>query len=137
MGNPTTNSVVYYPGGDESPTLTIGALGNDTSYVFAVATNDLQEGMVLTMLDISNLASFGFTYTNSTKDDTFDMGIGRVNESGEQIFGHEGVEIAPDCVAVLQYGNWTGNSQPMPMNLVCGDDSETVELKDMSDELPK
>ncbi|RQW81516.1 MAG: hypothetical protein EHM14_00530 [Methanothrix sp.] len=137
MGNPTTNSVVYYPGGDESPTLTIGALGNNTSYVFAVATNDLQEGMALTMLDISNYASFGFTYTNTTKDYTFDMGIGRIDESGEQLFGHEGVEIAPDCVAVLQYGNWTGNSQPMPMNLVCGDDSETVELKDVNDELPK
>jgi len=135
-GNTATNSVVYYPGGDESPTLTVGALGNDTSYVFAVATYDLQEGMMLTMFDISNLASFGFSYANSTRDCIFDMGIGRVDESGEQVFGHEGLEIEPDCVAVLQYGNWTGNSQPMPMNLVCGDDLETVELKDMSDELP-
>ena len=134
-GNPATNSVVYYPGGDESPTLTIGALGNDTSYVFAVATYNLQEGMMLTMFDISNLASFGFSYANSTKDCVFDMGIGRVDESGEQVFGHEGLEIEPDCVAVLQYGNWTGNLQPMPMNLVCGDNLETVELKDMSDEL--
>jgi len=137
LGDPTTNSFEYYPGGQESPTLTMGTLDNDTYYIFAVAAHDLQEGMMLGTSALMNDDIFGFVYSNTTKDFTFDLGLARTNESGQQVFGHEGVEIKPDCVALLQYVNWTGNSQSMPMIIKCGDDIETVDLKDISDELPK
>jgi hypothetical protein len=137
LGDPTTNSFEYYPGGQESPTLTLGTLDNDTYYIFAVAAYDLQDGMTLGASALMNDDLFGFVYTNSTKECTFDMGIARIDESGQQVFGHEGVEIKPDCLALLQYGNWTGNTEPMPMIIKCGDDIEILDLKDMTDELPE
>ncbi|VVB69097.1 Uncharacterised protein [uncultured archaeon] len=64
------------------------------------------------------------------------MAVARTDQSGEQVFGHEGIKIKPDCVALLQYDNWTGNQSPMPMTLLCGEQIETVELVDMTDQMP-
>jgi hypothetical protein len=136
LGDQTTTSFVYYPGSMESPTMTIGTLDGDAQYLFVVEGYDLQYGMNLVASALTDEGIFAFGYTNSTKDCLFDLGIARIDESGEQVFGHDGVKIAPDCVAMLEYGNWTGNSSPMPLILKCEDEIETVDLVDMADELP-
>ena len=101
----TTTTVDYLPGGQESPTLTVGALDNDTNYLFAVTGHDLQDGMVLETAINLDADAFGFGQTNSSQSYIYDIAVARIDESGEQIFGHEGVKIEADCVAQMQYGN--------------------------------
>jgi hypothetical protein len=101
----TTTTVDYLPGGQESPTLTVGALDNDTNYLFAVTGHDLQDGMVLETAINLDADAFGFGHTNSSQSYIYDIAVARIDESGEQIFGHEGVKIEADCVAQMQYGN--------------------------------
>jgi len=136
LGDPTTTTVDYLPGGQESPTITVATLDNDTHYVFAVNGHDLQEGMTLETAINMNTDVFGFGHSNSTADYIYDVAVARIDQSGEQVFGHEGIKIKPDCVALLQYGDWTGDQSPMPMTLLCGEQTETVELVDMTDQMP-
>ncbi|VVB69547.1 Uncharacterised protein [uncultured archaeon] len=136
MGDPTTTTFDYLPGGPESPTITVATLDNDTHYVFAVTGHDLQEGMTLETAINMNTDVFGFGHTNSTADYIYDVAVARTDQSGEQVFGHEGIKIKPDCVAFLQYDNWTGNQSPKPMTLLCGEQIETVDLVDMTDQMP-
>jgi hypothetical protein len=133
----TTTTVDYSPGGQESPTLTVGALDNDTNYLFAVTGHDLQDGMVLETAINLDADAFGFGHTNSSQSYIYDVAVARIDESGEQVFGHEGVKIEADCVAQMQYGNWTGNQSPMPMTLLCGEETETIDLEDMTDKMPQ
>jgi hypothetical protein len=64
------------------------------------------------------------------------VAVARIDQSGEHVFGHEGIKIKPDCVAQMQYGNWTGNQSPMPMNLLCGKRTKTIDLVDMTYQMP-
>jgi hypothetical protein len=136
LGDQTTTTVDYLPGGQESPTLTVGTLDNDTNYFFAVKGHDLQDGTVLETAFNIDTDVFGFGHANSTQDYIYDVAVFRIDQSGEQVFGHEGINIKPDCIAQMQYGNWIGNQSPMPMTLACGEQTETIDLMDMTDQMP-
>lgn len=137
LRNQVLTEVNYTLFGQESPIVTMGSLENNTTYYFSEAGQDLSEGSTLvTDLNKDN-KTFDVFYKGSAKEGVFNVGVTRRTEFKDEIFGHNDLVIPAGCEADLQYGNWTGNSTPMPMTLICGDREETIDLADMTDQMPK
>ncbi len=131
--------LAYRPSGSESPVMVMGKEVNDTQYEFILRGAHLTNGnyMVMGLKDRDGI--FYFMPYGTEASSLYDIYMVRANETGEQIFGHEGIIIKGNETAEFHFLDWHGNGTPMRMSISQeGNQSKSsVELKDVTDEVEK
>lgn len=145
-------ALTYWPSGPASPLVAMGIEENETAYMFMLDGFRLEKSIALNMMLMPDRGMFSFQplrtgdYLDLLSNDHMDKGemnifdvyVAHYNETRMEVFGHEGLKIEPDSIAILDYANWPGNGHNMSMNMTgsLGLTEKRIWLSDMTDQLP-
>lgn len=118
---------------NESPDIVLGIETPGADYSFLVKGVDIESGgSVNVHLDQEKgfllLSSLGNKQTG-----TYALLINRIDDAGEQTFGHDEIQLEPDDTAFVEYLKWTGEGGELPLGIDRGSDGtidETIMLSD-------
>lgn len=138
----------YTPSDRKSPIIAVGLEEMGTSYLFKVKGLELEKGTSLALhlhqdkgyfafyQLVPDKGSLLFENKDSNAAGVYDFYMEKINESRTQVFGHTDISIDANCIAKLYYKNWPGNSSSLPITLQCGGKNESLNLTDMTDQMP-
>ncbi len=124
---PDATELSYTSSRPESPTLDLGVSNNQADYSFEVAGISDQPGNTLNVglppeNGILKLQEIGPAATSSVN-----LKMTRSSEqSGVQVFNHDGIPLLGGDVAQLQFGSWTNPNQTIPL-VVTHDGQESTQ----------
>jgi len=64
---------------------------------------------------------------------TYSLVMDRIDSQGEQVFGHDKIQLQAGDTAYLNYGQWNGNSAPLGLQIDHGSDGTIDETTQLSD----
>ncbi len=107
-----------------------------SDYLFGVYGEDMAAGEALNLSLDTKQGWLSIDSIDNTASGTYSLEVAKYDDDGEQIFGAEGIELAPDDVIYVDYLKWPGNGQPMALDVDKGGDGsvdETLEVADITD----
>jgi hypothetical protein len=130
--------LTYYTDYADSPVIELGVETDQADYALLVQATELtgEQDVFDVGIDLE-VGDFFINTTENTAPVTFDFAVLRLDEEGEPIFGGEGLVMAPDDVAYINYLEWVDDGSVMLVDLDHGNDGEideTLELADSGDE---
>ncbi len=124
--------VTYRTQYTDSPDILLGVENEGADYAFLVKGVDLGNGgTVKVYLDKGTLA---IDTIGNTEPATYGLVMYRIDDKGEQLFGHDGITLQPNDIAHLDYAEWGGDGTTVPLKIDHngdGTDDETLELTDL------
>lgn len=135
--SPDGTRLSYQTPSDESPDILLGIEGQEADYAFIIKGTELQGGGTLEVARDMEKGVLSLKTTGAGGPGSYIFLIARITEKeGEQIFGNEGVSLAPGDTAYLYFGRWTGEGGSMTLEIDRSSDGvidETQELSDVTD----
>jgi tetratricopeptide (TPR) repeat protein len=131
--SPDGKTVTYKTDYNESPDILLGTNIGDADYTFLVKGTDIESGASITINLDTEQGWLAVDTLNNKEVGTYGLVMDRTDATSEQIFGHGGIELQPNDVAYLLYGEWKGNDTPLPVGIDHNNDGtldETVDLVD-------
>ncbi len=126
----------YQTPSDESPDILLGMEGKEIDYAFIIKGVDLQGGGTLEVARDMEQGVLSLKTTGSGGPGNYSFLMARITEQeGEQIFGHEGISLAPGDTAYHYFGRWTGEGGSLPLEIdrsSNGTIDETQEIPDLT-----
>lgn len=131
---PDGKTLTYQTDSTESPIISLGFDGKDADYAFALKGVDIESGAsVIVTLDRD--AGHMSLDTNGNKaEGTYALVVNRIDDKGEETFGHEGITLEPADIAYVDYSQWKGDGTPMTVEVDKGGDGtidDSIELTDV------
>lgn len=124
--------VTYRTQYSDSPDILLGIENEGADYAFLVKGVDLGNGgTVKVYLDKGTLA---IATIENTAAATYGLAMYRIDDKGEQLFGHDSITLQPNAIAHLEYTEWQGEGDALTLNIDTnsdGTDDETLELTDL------
>jgi hypothetical protein len=120
----------YTTNATESPTLTIGfASPVGADYEFDFRGVDLEDGGTINLKLDQTQQSVSLNTQGTRKPGSYEIVMDRIDETGSKIFRHNDIPLNPSDTAILQYGNWQGNTVPLGIDRGSkGSIDETLQL---------
>ncbi|MCX5973775.1 MAG: hypothetical protein NTU59_03705 [Coprothermobacterota bacterium] len=122
---------------DESPDIMLGMEGKEADYAFIIKGMDLQGGGTLEVARDMEKGVLSLKTTGTGGPGSYGFLMARITElEGEQIFGHDGISLAPGDTAYLYFGRWTGEGGSLTLEIDRATDGtidETQEIPDVTD----
>lgn len=131
--SPDGKSVTYKTDYNESPDILLGTSIGDADYTFLVKGTDIESGASITINLDTKEGWLAIDTLNNKEVGTYGLIMDRTDATSEQIFGHGGIDLQPNDVAYLLYGEWKGNDTPLPVGIDHNNDGtldDTVPLED-------
>ncbi len=131
--SPDGKTLVYKTDYSESPNIVLGTNGKDADFAFELRGVDIGSGgTVTTHLDLDK-GQLVLEAKNSTEKGTYNLVMNRIDDKGEQTFGHDNIELQPGDTASLNYEQWKGNGTPLTLEIDHGSDGSIDETLTLSD----
>ncbi len=106
--SPDGKTLSYKPSSSEAPDISIGVEQNGADYAFFVQGFDLdKDGIVNVKLD-TDKGQLSVNTLGSTKPAVYGLEVQRIDKDTEQIFTHDGIELAVGATAYINYAKWDG-----------------------------
>lgn len=131
--SPDGKTISYKTDYSDSPDIVLGTDGQDADFSFDLRGVDLGDGgSVTTHLD-TDKGQLVLDARGNTEPATYSLVMDRISSQGEQVFGHDQIELQPGDTAYLDYAAWQGEGTPLLLMIDHGSDGtidETIELSD-------
>jgi tetratricopeptide (TPR) repeat protein len=126
-------TLVYKTPYSDSPDLVLGTTGTNADYSFDLRGVDLgNDGTVTAHLD-TDKGQLVIDAKNNQEAGTYSLVMDRIDSQGEQVFGHNKIQLQAGDTAYLDYGQWNGNSAPLELQIDHGSDGTIDETTQLSD----
>jgi hypothetical protein len=123
----------YKPGQGESPEIVLAVEGKGMDHKFIVKGFDLEQGGAINLgLDVVK-GQLQLNTVGNKKTGNYDLAVVRYDSKGTQAFG-DTFTLEPTDTVYADYLKWTGNGNPMTLELDYKSDGsidKTVELADL------
>jgi len=123
-----------------TPFMLVAVETDAADYLFGVYGEQMAPGEALNLSLDTKHGQLSVDSIDNTEPGSYSLEVAKYDDQGEQIFGAEGIKLAPDDVIYVDYLNWPGNGQPMALDVDYGGDGtvdETLEVADITDTLKK
>lgn len=120
----------------ETPFITVAIETEASDYLFGVYGEAMAPGEALNLSLDTKEGWISIDTIDNTESGSYGLIVAQYDDQGEQIFGAEGVELAPDDVVYVDYLKWPGNGEPMQLDVDNGGDGSvdaTLEVEDVTD----
>jgi hypothetical protein len=126
-------TISYQTEYNESPDIILGVETDAADYEFYSKGVDIESGAVMTLgIDVAK-GTLSLSTKGNKEDGIYELDMNRIDDEGEQAFGHDDISLAPDSTALLEFGKWTGNGGEIPLSIDEGSDGtidDTISLTD-------
>lgn len=131
--DPATRSLRYTTTANESPSLYFGIDAEPDSYSFVLGGIELgaKGGSVEGRID--RKASKLIARSTGSDTATLAFSLQRINDSVDEKFDNDGVQLRPNETLVVEYGAWKGNSTKLPIGVDANGDGVIDEPFEISD----
>ncbi len=132
------HQLTYYTDYADSPVIEIGVETEQADYALLVQATEMtgEQDVFDVGIDLE-VGDFMITTVENTAPVTFDFAVMRLDDEGEFVFDGEGLVMAPDDVAYINYLEWVEDGSLMYVDIDHGNDGEideSLELEDSGDE---
>jgi hypothetical protein len=135
---PDGSLLSYRTSSGETPFMLVAIETDAADYLFGVYGEEMAPGEALNLSLNTKEGWLSVDSIDNTTPGSYSLVVAKYDDQGEQIFGAEGVEMAPDDLVYIDYLKWPGNGQPMALDVDKGSDGsidETLEVDDVTDTL--
>jgi hypothetical protein len=135
---PDGSLLSYRTESGETPFITVAIETDASDYLFGVYGEAMAPGEALNLSLDTKEGWLSIDSIDNKESGSYSLEVAKYDDKGEQIFGAEGIELAPDDVVYVDYLKWPGNGQPMALDVDHGGDGsveETLEVADITDTL--
>jgi hypothetical protein len=136
--SPDGSLLSYRSESGSTPFLLVAIETDASDYLFGVYGEEMAPGEALNLSLDTKEGWLSIDSIDNTSPGSYGLVVAKYDDQGEQIFGAEGVELAPDDVVYVDYLKWPGNGQPMELDIDEGGDGTvdaTLEVVDVTDDL--
>jgi hypothetical protein len=127
-------TISYQTEYNESPDIILGVETDAADYEFYSKGVDIESGAVMTLgIDIAK-GTLSLSTKGNKEDGIYELDMNRIDDEGEQAFGHDDISLAPDSTALLEFGKWTGNGGEIPLSIDEGSDGTVDDTISLTDE---
>ncbi len=127
-------TLVYKTPYSESPDIVLGTDGPDADYSFTLAGVDLgNDGTITVHLD-TDKGQLALDAKDNQEAGTYSLLMDRIDSQGEQVFGHDNIQLQAGDTAYLDYAQWKTNDTSLSLGIDHGSDGtidETTQLTDV------
>jgi hypothetical protein len=134
--SPDGSLLSYRTESSGTPFMTVAIETDASDYLFGVYGEEMAPGEALNLSLDTKKGWLSIDSIDNTESGSYSLEVAKYDDHGEQVFGAEGVELAPDDVVYVDYLKWPGNGQPMALDVDHGGDGsvdETLEVADVTD----
>ncbi len=132
--SPDGTRLSYQTTSSESPDIMLGMEGKEADYAFLIKGFDLQGGGTLEVARDMEKGRLSMKATGASGPGAYGFLLDRISEQGgEQIFGHEGIILAPGDTAYFYFAQWTGEGGSLKLEIDRNSDGTIDEVQDVSD----
>jgi Tetratricopeptide repeat len=127
-------TIVYKTDYSDTPDIVLGTNGKDADFSFDLAGVDIGSGGSVTARLDTDKGQLVLDAKNNVDAGTYSLTMDRIDDAGEQVFGHDQIELKPGDTAYLNYEEWKGNGEPLQLQIDNGSDGtidQTLELTDV------
>lgn len=126
-------TVTYRTSYNDSPDISIGVQTPGADYEFTAKGVDIESNAAMTLgIDVAK-GNVSLSSKGNKQKGTYSLTMNRIDDAGEQTFGHDGIELEPDATAILEYGKWQGDGQEVPLGIDAGSDGSIDETLSLTD----
>lgn len=126
--------LVYKTQYSDSPDIALGTNGKDADFAFDLKGLDLGNGGSVSARLDTDKGKLALDARSNTEAAIYSLTMHRIDNNGEQIFGHDKVELQPGDTAYLDYAQWKGDGTPLLLEVDHNSDGtidQTIELSDV------
>jgi hypothetical protein len=136
--SPDGSLLSYRTESGETPFIMVAIETAASDYQFGVYGEEMAPGEALNLSLDTKQGWLSIDSIDNTAPGSYSLVVAKYDDQGEQVFGAEGIALAPDDVIYVDYLKWPGNGQPMALDVDHGGDGsvdETLEVDDVTDTL--
>jgi hypothetical protein len=136
--SPDGSLLSYRTESGETPFIMVAIETDASDYLFGVYGEEMAPGEALNLSLDTKQGWLSIDSIDNTAPGSYSLVVAKYDDQGEQVFGAEGIALAPDDVIYVDYLKWPGNGQPMALDVDHGGDGsvdETLEVDDVTDTL--
>ncbi len=133
--SPDGKTISYKTSQSESPTLVLGIEHKGADYEFDIKGADIEENGVITAHLDYDKGLLTLKSENVKTTTTYSLDFYRIDDTSEQEFTHDGVDLNAGDTASLDFGKWEGNGKPLTLGIDKGSTgtiTSTITLEDAS-----
>lgn len=126
-------TVMYKTDYNESPTILLGIEGKTADYEFEAKGVDIESGGTMTLGIDTDKGRLSIATTGNKEVGAYSLIMNRIDDAGEQAFGHDNIELDPNSTAYLDYTDWKGDGSELSLTVDTGNDGtidDTIALSD-------
>ena len=135
---PDGSLLSYRTASGETPFMLVAIETAASDYQFGVYGEEMAPGEALNLSLNTKEGWLSIDAIDNTKPGSYSLVVAKYDDQGEQVFGADGVELAPDDMVYVDYLKWPGNGKPMALDVDKGSDGsvdQTLEVDDVTDTL--
>jgi hypothetical protein len=135
---PDGSLLSYRTTSGETPFMLVAIETSASDYLFGVYGEEMAPGEALNLSLNTKEGWLSIDSIDNKAPGSYSLVVAKYDDQGEQVFGAEGIELAPDDLVYVDYLKWPGNGQPMALDVDKGSDGsidETLEVDDVTDTL--
>jgi hypothetical protein len=123
----------YKTSDSESPDIIVGIETAQADYAFFVKGVDVEGGSTLNIALDQKKGQLSVNTSGAKNVGYYALEVAKIDDSGEQIFYHDDIELDPNDTMYVEYLKWPGNKAKLQLGIdhgTTGKISETLELSD-------
>lgn len=132
--SPDGKTVKYKTDYNESPDIELGIDGVNADYSFLVKGVDIESGGTMTLGIDTDKGLLAINTAGNKQEGTYSLVMDRIDDKGEQTFGHHDIKLQPDSTAYLDYQSWKGDGSDISLEVDKGNDGTIDDTLPLSDE---
>jgi hypothetical protein len=136
--SPDGSLLSYRTASGETPFMLVAIETTASDYLFGVYGEEMAPGEALNLSLDTKEGWLSIDAIDNANSGSYSLVVAKYDDQGEQVFGADGIELAPDDIVYVDYLKWPGNGQPMALDVDKGSDGsvdETLEVDDVTDTL--
>ncbi len=124
----------YKTSDSESPDIIVGIETVKADYAFFVKGVDVEGGSTLNIALDQAKGQLSVNTSGAKNVGYYALEVAKIDDSGEQIFYHDDIELDPNDTMYVEYLKWTGNKAKLQLGIDRGTTGKTTETLELSDD---
>jgi hypothetical protein len=136
--SPDGSLLSYRTESGSTPFMLVAIETDASDYLLGVYGEEMAPGEALNLALDTKEGWLSVDSIDNAAPGSYSLVVAKYDDQGEQVFGAEGIDLAPDDVVYVDYLKWPGNDQPIELDVDNGGDGsvdEVLEIADVTDTL--
>jgi hypothetical protein len=134
--SPDGSLLSYRTESGATPYMLVAIETDASDYLFGVYGEQMAPGEALNLSLDTKQGWLSVDSIDNKAPGSYSLVVAKYDDQGQQVFGADGIELAPDDVVYVDYLKWPGNGKPMELDVDNGGDGsvdQTLEVADVTD----